>query len=363
MSVAMRKPPLAWSRLSTAAGVRPERWVDGGLGPHWLPKQMRAPSSRGCRRSAEGRATTSLGLRLYSHRGSSVIRTIVALLGSMLVLASCGGGTETFAEGTPAPTVSAIPEAVGEESPSPGLSDRPPPTGCEDEDGDGLDDSSGIPLTSPDCLALEPEPAPPTSSVPAGFEDAFPVTVEWQQGGWTYASTFFGGPSASVTKVVENSPPGRASMEITWSDDPLEVSGQISLDEGRNAPGSAHTPRWALWWSSPWTSSTSLAACDRRTDGPEAGYICYYGIQGRGQQYDLQVFQDWEESETDRLTSEVFNDVDGVVVGLVDDNSADPDCLVKVSRDGNITEVAPEGGWSSDSSASGCVNFYREAVQ
>lgn len=198
------------------------------------------------------------------------------------------------------------------------------------------------------------------SLAPPGFENAFPVTVEYEVDGWTYARTFYGGPSATVAKTVADSPPGYASMELAWSGEMISESGELSLDEGRNAPGTVYSPRWAVWWAASENPGLDMTkSCSLFEQGPHLGYVCWtYDFTFLDDQY-VDLFTGINDpAENDPLESEVdavmpiFDEIDGVLVGVTNNEGPSPDCWVKVTKDGTITEFE-----QPDESA--CVNYYQ----
>lgn len=203
----------------------------------------------------------------------------------------------------------------------------------------------------------ESEPEPVTAAVPAGYEDLFPVTVEYEVDGWTYAQTFYGGPDGSVKKVIENSPPGEAQLSFTSNGVSVEVSGEVSLDEGRNAPESGDEAYWALYYHHPAGESSfddpNTSAYER--DVPTPGG-CVYRIFAEPQGWiceedDSGDAKDWPEADVDQAFPD-FQETDSIVVGVTGPGA----CLIEVRRDGTLNVLSDT--WSSRPKPT-CVDFYQ----
>ena len=132
------------------------------------------------------------------------------------------------------------------------------PIGCEPAIVAGLiggeetiDVGDGMPTPTPEV----DEDA--TTLVPAGFEDVFPVTIEYKDEGWSFAQTFYGGADLlGFSKAIENSPPGKAELVVTYSVIPqpdedayliADVGEPVSLDDGRTPPRGVGEDRPEYW--------------------------------------------------------------------------------------------------------------------
>lgn len=206
--------------------------------------------------------------------------------------------------------------------------------------------------------------APSTTAVPPGYEDVFPVTIEYKIDGWTYARTFYGGPLATAYKDVENAPPGYAQLRVDWDGDSVDESGEISLDEGRNAPGTDDVAnvRWLMIYNS---SVTWDASQTREIISPDG---CGYERLAEPQYHAcasgsgiVDSTQDDPEADVDTVLAD-FSEVDAIRLGVVFDQvwtNKEAECLVNVYPDGSTQIVDEDGGFIGADQGSSCVNVYQ----
>jgi hypothetical protein len=205
--------------------------------------------------------------------------------------------------------------------------------------------------------------------VPAGFKDAFPVTIEYKIDGWTYARTFYGGPPLTAYKDVENAPPGYAQIRIDWEGDLSEVdeSGEISLDEGRNAPGTddAANVRWDLLFnsSSTWDSSQireiiSPDGCGYERSAEPQFHWCPVPRDGRDS---IDRTRNDPEKAVDKAVND-FDEIDAILIGVEFDQvftNQEAECLVRVRPNGSLKVVDVDGEFIMADQGSSCVNVYK----